>query len=199
MSNSPSRSRGALLRPGFASLLRSPQSRGGRSAEKRSGAALAHPWGVRVTRHARRLARRLASHGGGFGLRGRACLTATPLSAGSGSVTANSSQPGRNAWRAASLPPETTVTSRRPRTPRLAPPSGCLRRTPLNERGWNLCTMNARRSQLLNAICSPNFGGRGHRSSDTAFPVFCSRRYRGSAGMTNGPGVGSSREALASF
>src|SRR3984893_6314941 len=37
-SNSPSRSRGAFLRPGFATLLRSPESRGGRSAERRSGA-----------------------------------------------------------------------------------------------------------------------------------------------------------------
>jgi hypothetical protein len=32
------RSRGAFLRPGFASLLRQPESRGGRSAERRSGA-----------------------------------------------------------------------------------------------------------------------------------------------------------------
>jgi hypothetical protein len=55
----------ALLRPGFASLLHSPPLRGGRSAEKRSGAALTHPLGVHVTRHARRLARRLASHDAG--------------------------------------------------------------------------------------------------------------------------------------
>src|SRR5262249_22302720 len=60
-SNSPSRSRGALLRPGFASLLHSPRTRGGRSAEKRSGACEA-PVGRAVSRHARRLARRLASH-----------------------------------------------------------------------------------------------------------------------------------------
>src|SRR5262249_12050953 len=33
MSNSPSRSRGAFLRPGLATLLRSPASRGGRSAD----------------------------------------------------------------------------------------------------------------------------------------------------------------------
>src|SRR6516164_6914854 len=33
MSNSPSRSRGACLRPGFATLLRQPESRGGRSAD----------------------------------------------------------------------------------------------------------------------------------------------------------------------
>jgi hypothetical protein len=64
MSNSHSRSRGAFLRPGFATLLRSPESRGGRSAERRSGAR-------RNTRGARRnaacqaLARRLASHDAG--------------------------------------------------------------------------------------------------------------------------------------
>src|SRR5262249_33911114 len=60
MSNSPSRSRGALLRPGFASLLRQPESRGGRSAERRSGAAAP----VRRAHDAARqaLARRLASH-----------------------------------------------------------------------------------------------------------------------------------------
>ncbi len=45
---------------GFASLLHSPRMRGGRSAEKRSGAAA--PVGRAITRHARRLARRLASH-----------------------------------------------------------------------------------------------------------------------------------------
>ena len=38
MSNSPSRSRGAFFRPGLAPLLRQPESRGGRSAESRSGA-----------------------------------------------------------------------------------------------------------------------------------------------------------------
>jgi hypothetical protein len=52
-----------FLRPGFATLLRSPGSRGGRSAEKRSGAAA--PVGHAMTRHARRLARRLASHNAG--------------------------------------------------------------------------------------------------------------------------------------
>src|SRR5262249_3522485 len=33
MSNSPSRSRGAFLRPGLATLLHSPRTRGGRSAD----------------------------------------------------------------------------------------------------------------------------------------------------------------------
>src|SRR5215831_18119184 len=61
MSNSPSRSRGTFLRPGFATLLHRPRMRGGRSAEKRSGACEA-PVGRIMTRYARRLARRLASH-----------------------------------------------------------------------------------------------------------------------------------------
>src|SRR5262249_24927725 len=66
-----------------------------------------------MTRHARRLrgamrplraARLLAlRHRGDFGLRGRACLTGICA----GSVTASSSHPGRSAWRAGSLPPET--------------------------------------------------------------------------------------------
>jgi hypothetical protein len=65
----------ALLRPGFASLLRSPQSRGGRSAERRSGARRNTRWtrhdasktrvNALMTRRARRLARRLASHDAG--------------------------------------------------------------------------------------------------------------------------------------
>ena len=61
-----------------------------------------------MTRHARRLrgalrpmtrdARLSALHRGGFGLRGRASLTGICA----GSVTANSSHPGRSAWRATS-------------------------------------------------------------------------------------------------
>ena len=64
---------------GFASLLRSPESRGGRSAEKRSGACEA-PVGRAVSRHVRRLrgalrpmtrdARLSALHRGDFGLPG---------------------------------------------------------------------------------------------------------------------------------
>jgi hypothetical protein len=53
LQHSPSRSRGAVLRPGFASLLRQPGSRGGRSAERRSGAAA--PVGHAMTRRVRRL------------------------------------------------------------------------------------------------------------------------------------------------
>jgi hypothetical protein len=49
-----------FLRPGLATLLRSPESRGGRSAERRSGAS-----GTRAAYHdaiRQALARRLASH-----------------------------------------------------------------------------------------------------------------------------------------
>src|SRR5262249_16665512 len=53
-----------FLRPGFASLLRSTQSRGRRSAERRSGAALCTRWAYHdAIRQA--LARRLASHDAG--------------------------------------------------------------------------------------------------------------------------------------
>jgi len=86
MSNSPARSRGAVLRPGLAILLRSPESRGGRSAERRSGARRNTCWAYHdAIRQA--LARRLASHDAGrsplgappwrFFTRGRASVSAT--------------------------------------------------------------------------------------------------------------------------
>jgi hypothetical protein len=119
MSNSPSRSRGAFLRPGFATLLRQPESRGGRSAERRSGAAA--PVGHAITRRVRRLARRLASHDAGRSPLGAppwrfwAPGTALPspwapavLQRRAGALrirAASSSHPGRSAWRAGSLPP----------------------------------------------------------------------------------------------
>ena len=104
--------------PGLQLCFTDPESRGGRSAEKRSGARrntrgachLASKTRVNALspRHARRLARRLASHNAGrsplgappwrFFTRGRASLTGICA----GSVTASSSQPGRSAWRAAS-------------------------------------------------------------------------------------------------
>src|SRR5262249_34515464 len=52
-----------FLRPGFATSLHSPRTRGGRSAEKRSGAAA--PVGRAHNAARRRLARRLASHDAG--------------------------------------------------------------------------------------------------------------------------------------
>jgi hypothetical protein len=104
------------LRPCFAH----PEPRGGRSAEKRSGASA--PVGRAMTRHVRRLARRLASHNAG-----RSPLGAPPwrfwapgaalpspwapavLQRRAGALrirAASSSHPGRSAWRAGSLPPE---------------------------------------------------------------------------------------------
>jgi hypothetical protein len=83
-----------------------PESRGGRSAEKRSGACEA-PVGHAITWRVRRLARRLAPHDAG-----RSPLGAPPwrfFTRGRASVSgmtrirrASSSQPGRSAWRAAS-------------------------------------------------------------------------------------------------
>src|SRR6266404_924747 len=63
ISHSPSRSRGAVLRPGFAFWLRAPE-RGVAERRESSGACEA-PVGLHVTRQARRLARRLASHNAG--------------------------------------------------------------------------------------------------------------------------------------
>jgi hypothetical protein len=104
----PFRSRGAFLRPGFCILLlRSPQKRGRRSAERRWGARRSTRCACH-TRHARRLARRLASHTrdarlsalhrGGFWLRTRASVSGIA----SGIRAASSSQPGLSAWRAGS-------------------------------------------------------------------------------------------------
>ena len=73
MSNSPSRSRGACLRPGFATLLHSPRIEGWAERRETFGCSAKHPWGLHVTRQARRLARRLASHNAG-----RSPLSAPP-------------------------------------------------------------------------------------------------------------------------
>jgi len=74
-------------------------------------------------------ARLSALHRGGFRLRGRASLT----SIRAGSATASSSHPGRSAWSATSRASRgRAVTSRRRRTPLLAPPSGSPPETPLN-------------------------------------------------------------------
>jgi hypothetical protein len=114
---------------------------GWRSAERRTDACEASV-GPALSGQARHLARRLASpYGGrpppgahtvavlGFG----AALPLTGIAAGS--VTANSHirvvVPGGGP-----LPPGAAVANRRRGTPRLAPPSGCLRTTPLEEQGW---------------------------------------------------------------
>src|SRR5437016_9716133 len=53
-----------FLRPGFETLASLPRSKGWRSAESRRVLAR-HPLGLHVTRQARRLTRRLASHDAG--------------------------------------------------------------------------------------------------------------------------------------
>ena len=153
MSNSPSRSRGAFLRPGFASLLHSPRIEGWAERRETFGCSAEHPWGLHVTRQARRLrgalrpiarqdARERAYDAGRsplgappwrFFTRGRASLTGICA----GSVTASSSHPGRSAWRAGSLPPEASgYGAARGGTPRLAPHSGSSLEHALSERGW---------------------------------------------------------------
>jgi hypothetical protein len=141
ISHSRSRSRGAFLRSGFAFFASLPPLEGWRSAERRTGACEA-PVGPALSGQARHLARRLASAYGGRPPPGAhtvailgagAALPLTGIAAGS--VIANSHVrvvvPGGGP-----LPPGATVANRRRRTPRLAPPSGCLRTTPLEEQGW---------------------------------------------------------------
>src|SRR5260221_225512 len=91
----------------------------------------------------RALGGRLASHNGGRPPLG--ALTVAIL--GSGAALASPAfAPDRlqraprvrvvvPGWRL-SVPPGATVASRYRGTPRLAPPSGCLRTTPFDERGW---------------------------------------------------------------
>src|SRR5262249_40849916 len=104
-----------------------------------------HPWGVHITRHARRLARRLAAHAAG-----RSPLGAPPWrfwAPGPRFSHRHSRRIGysellaaRSWGRAGGVPslPGRTVKSRRRRTPRLAPPSGCLRTTPSMSEAANI-------------------------------------------------------------
>ena len=174
MSNSPSRSRDAFLRPGFATLLHSPPNEGWAERRETFGCCAKHPLGLHMTRQARRLARRLASHDAGrsplgappwrFFTRGRASLTGIRA----GSVTASSSQPGRSAWRAG-VPglPGQAVTSRRRRTPRLAPHSGSSLEHALNERGCEPSSTGTFRSQEKYSICSRCDDAAGGRAMPT--------------------------------
>jgi hypothetical protein len=138
-----------------------PEPRGGRSAEKRSGAAAPVGRIMCVTDARERaydairqaLARRLASHDAGrsplgappwrFFTRGRASVSGmTRIRA------ASSSQPGRSAWRATSRASRgERLRAARRRTPLLAPPSGSSPETPLDERGCECSSMDAIRSQ----------------------------------------------------
>jgi hypothetical protein len=148
MSNSPSRSRGAFLRPGFG-IVASPTRIEG-WAERRETFGCSGVGRI-MTRYARRLrgalrpmtrdARLSALHRGGFGLPGpRFRLLGRPPSYNGGQVPCGSVQraprtqvvvPG---GRGPCLP-RRAVTSRRRRTPLPAPPSGSSPETPLNERG----------------------------------------------------------------
>src|SRR5262245_20312012 len=129
-----------VFAPGFCILASLTRNEGWRSAERRTDACEASV-GPALSGQARHLARRLASPYGGRPPPGAHTVAilgygaALPLTAiAAGSVTANSRVrvvvPGGGP-----LPPGATVASRRRRTPRLAPPSGCLRTTPLEEQG----------------------------------------------------------------
>ena len=119
-----------FLRPGFATLASLTPNRGVGRAPRDVRVLGGTPVGHAITRHARRLARRLASHNAGrsplgappwrFFTRGRASVSGmTRIRA------ASSSQPGRSAWRATSRASRgERLRAARRRTPRLAPPSG---------------------------------------------------------------------------
>jgi hypothetical protein len=117
-----------------------PESRGGRSAEKRSGAAA--PVGHAITRHARRLARRLAPHDAGRSPLGAppwrfwapGAALSSPAFASDRAQRAPRTQVVVPGGRGPCLP-RRAVTSRRRRTPHLAPPSGSSPETPLDEQG----------------------------------------------------------------
>jgi hypothetical protein len=129
-----------VLRPGFAFLASLIPDEG--VAERRESYGCSDTRGPALSGQARHLARRLASPYGGRPPPGArtvailgagAALALTGIAAGS--VIANSHVrvvvPGGGP-----LPPGATVASHRRGTPRLAPPSGCLRTTPLEEQGW---------------------------------------------------------------
>src|SRR6266516_8199166 len=129
-----------FLRPGFALSLHSPQRRGG-GAPRVVRVLARHPLGLHVTRQARRWrgalrpsedARLPALHRGGFWLRCRAFPHRNCFRIGPSELLA----PGRSARRRLSVPPGAAVTSHCRGTPRLAPHSGRLENTPLNEQGW---------------------------------------------------------------
>jgi hypothetical protein len=147
-----SRSRGAFCARGLHLCFTHPESRGGRSAEKRSGAAA--PVGHAITRHARRLARRLASHDAGRSPLGAppwrfwapGAALASPAFAPDRLQRAPRTQVLVPGGRSPCLPGR-TVTSRRRRTPRLAPHSGSSREHALNERGCLRSSIGTIRSQ----------------------------------------------------
>src|SRR5262245_51457631 len=152
MSNSPSRSRGAFA-SGFCDFASLTPSRGVGGAP-RNVRVQRHPSGVPsarhktrvnalMTRHARRLARRLASHAAG-----RSPLGAPPWRFWAPAPRFSHRHVRRIGYSELLAPrswcleggvprlPGRAVTSRRRRTPRLAPHSGSSLEHALNERGW---------------------------------------------------------------
>ena len=150
-------------RPGFRNFASFTPNRGVGGAPRNVRVLGGTPVGRIMTRYARRLrgalrpmtrdARLSALHRGGFGLPGpRFRLLRRPPSYNGGQLPCGSVQraprtqvvvPG---GRGPCLP-RRAVTSRRRRTPRLAPPSGSSPETPLNERGCESCSINSLRSQ----------------------------------------------------
>src|SRR5262249_48154129 len=114
--------------------------KGWRSAESRPVLAR-HRLGLNMTRQARRLARRLASHDAGrpplgahtVAILGSGPALPSPAFAPDRLQRAPRARVVVPGWRGP-VPPETTVPSRRRGTPGLAPPSGCLLPTPFDER-----------------------------------------------------------------
>jgi hypothetical protein len=88
MSNSPSHSRDAFLRPGFFNFASPTRIEGWAQRRETFGCSAEHPLGLHMTRQARRL---------------RGALR--PMTRQLPSRAASSSHPGRSAWRAGSLPP----------------------------------------------------------------------------------------------
>jgi hypothetical protein len=141
-------------------------------AERREtfGCSAEHPLGLHITRQARRLrgalrpmtrdARLSALHRGDFGLPGpRFRLLWRPPSYNGGQVPCGSVQRAPHTQvvvpggRGPCLP-RRTVTTRRRRTPRLAPHSGSSLEHALNERGWGCYSPSSNSSQELISICS---------------------------------------------
>jgi hypothetical protein len=118
-----------FLRPGFETLASRTPTKGWRSAESRTGACEA-PVGLHLTRQARRLTRRLASHDAGRPPPG--ALTVAVFGSGA-ALPSPDLRPDRlraprvrvvvPGWRL-SVPPGAAGASRYRRTPRLAPSSG---------------------------------------------------------------------------
>src|SRR5262245_19946216 len=155
MSTAPC-SRGAFFAPGFCLLLRAPEVRGGRSAERTSGACEAPVRRVSDTPgagEAPRVPRRgtPASRRSTVAILGRACRFPSPALRPDRSATPRS--PGGVVPRGRGAePPRQAVTSRRRGTPLLAPPSGLSLEDTPHERGCESLPLSAFCSQAQNVL-----------------------------------------------